>query len=273
MTTLQDAAMRKAILLCEWIAETPHQRGSINGQAAQVEYALRTALEQVQPSVAQSMVDEMDMNDRVLAAIDAESTQAVQPSGERANFEDLIGMYWDLAYAEGHSHGKESYGTKANEVLCQLRGLLAADAHKGEPVAYLSKLDFDVLRRRGRVTTTIYAMPTIASASELPLYTRAEPAQPEQINCDCGRTHKKTAYGWACNEPAQQVAVPQGWKLVPIEPTRDMEDAAGESIYGYSREKAIDWVKEDKFESAAYSGVAAYRAMLAAAPSTGEQHG
>ena len=41
MTTLQEAAMRKAILLCEWIAETPHQRGSINGQAAQVEYALR----------------------------------------------------------------------------------------------------------------------------------------------------------------------------------------------------------------------------------------
>ena len=46
MTALQEAAMRKAILLCEWIAETPHQRGSINGQAAQVEYALRTALAQ-----------------------------------------------------------------------------------------------------------------------------------------------------------------------------------------------------------------------------------
>lgn len=37
-------AIRKAILLCQWIAESPHQRGSINGQAAQVQYALEQAL-------------------------------------------------------------------------------------------------------------------------------------------------------------------------------------------------------------------------------------
>lgn len=30
-----------------------------------------------------------------------------------------------------------------------------------------------------------------------------QPAQPESIECDCGRIHKKTRYGWACSEPAQ----------------------------------------------------------------------
>ena len=35
------------------------------------------------------------------------------------------------------------------------------------------------------------------------LYTTPQPAQPESIECDCGRIHKKTRYGWACSEPAQ----------------------------------------------------------------------
>ena len=30
-----------------------------------------------------------------------------------------------------------------------------------------------------------------------------QPAQPESIECDCGRIHKKTRYGWACSEPEQ----------------------------------------------------------------------
>ena len=33
-------------------------------------------------------------------------------------------------------------------------------------------------------------------------WTPSEPAQPESIECDCGRIHKKTRYGWACSEPA-----------------------------------------------------------------------
>ena len=35
------------------------------------------------------------------------------------------------------------------------------------------------------------------------LYAAPQPAQPESIECDCGRIHKKTRYGWACSEPAQ----------------------------------------------------------------------
>lgn len=46
-------AINRAIQLCEWIAETPHQRGSINGLAAQVRHelsALQTAAAQPQTS-------------------------------------------------------------------------------------------------------------------------------------------------------------------------------------------------------------------------------
>jgi len=40
----KDALLRKAAILCDWIAETPHKRGSINGQAMQVGYAIKTEL-------------------------------------------------------------------------------------------------------------------------------------------------------------------------------------------------------------------------------------
>lgn len=39
------AVARSAALLSEWIGETPHVRGSINGQAAQLGHAAREALE------------------------------------------------------------------------------------------------------------------------------------------------------------------------------------------------------------------------------------
>ena len=37
---------------------------------------------------------------------------------------------------------------------------------------------------------------------ETAYYAAPQPAQPESIECDCGRIHKKTRYGWACSEPA-----------------------------------------------------------------------
>ena len=58
-----------------------------------------------------------------------------------------------------------------------------------------------------------------------------------------------------------------GWQLVPVEPTDEMFDAAGEVLWGNPRAKADEWAKTDKFESWAASGVKCYRAMLAAAPS------
>lgn len=47
--TIDSEAVRQAAQLCEWIALSPHQRGSVNGQAAQVGYALRAALQQPEP--------------------------------------------------------------------------------------------------------------------------------------------------------------------------------------------------------------------------------
>jgi hypothetical protein len=66
--------------------------------------------------------------------------------------------------------------------------------------------------------------------------------------------------------PSDPAGAPEGWKVVPVEPTPEMIDAAGESIYGHPRHKAVEWAKEDKFESCAFGGVEAYRVMLAAAP-------
>lgn len=39
-------ALERAIQLCQWVSESPHQRGSINGMAAQVQHELREALAQ-----------------------------------------------------------------------------------------------------------------------------------------------------------------------------------------------------------------------------------
>jgi hypothetical protein len=64
----------------------------------------------------------------------------------------------------------------------------------------------------------------------------------------------------------EALTVPQGWKVVPIEPTTEMCDAAAESLWGYTRAEAEAWAKVDKFESRAESGRGAYVAMLDAIP-------
>ena len=46
--SLRQAA-QQAILLCEWIDKTPHERGSINGMAAQVKHTLEQALAEPEP--------------------------------------------------------------------------------------------------------------------------------------------------------------------------------------------------------------------------------
>lgn len=69
---------------------------------------------------------------------------------------------------------------------------------------------------------------------------------------------------------APQGAVTPGFRLLPIEPTMEMYEAAGEELYGYPREKAVEWAKEEKFESYAQTGMEAWRAMVKAAPETPE---
>lgn len=74
----------------------------------------------------------------------------------------------------------------------------------------------------------------------------------------------------ATQPQAPQGAVTPGFRLLPIEPTMEMYEAAGEELYGHSREKSIEWAKEDKFESYAQTGMEAWRAMVKVAPETPE---
>jgi hypothetical protein len=41
-------AMKRAVTLCEWISESPHQRGSVNGLAMQVRHELAGAITQAE---------------------------------------------------------------------------------------------------------------------------------------------------------------------------------------------------------------------------------
>ena len=72
-------------------------------------------------------------------------------------------------------------------------------------------------------------------------------------------------YGRACYAAAlsQTAGVPDGWKLVPVEPTDEMIDAAWEC------DSATDYVGEHK---RIHSAADAYRAMLAAAPDASGVH-
>ncbi|NKF57509.1 hypothetical protein GO299_04718 [Ralstonia solanacearum] len=74
-------------------------------------------------------------------------------------------------------------------------------------------------------------------------------------------------------QSGQRAGVAEGWQLVPKEPTQEMIDAMGESVYGYPRSQAIEWAKEEKFESCAHVGAEAYRAAIAAAPTQQQEGG
>lgn len=42
----KDALLRQALTLCQWISETQHTRGSVNGLAAQIRYAAEQEISQ-----------------------------------------------------------------------------------------------------------------------------------------------------------------------------------------------------------------------------------
>ena len=60
MTNLRQAA-QQAILLCEWIDKAPHERGSINGMAAQVKHTLEQALAEPDSDYERGFVDGMNL--------------------------------------------------------------------------------------------------------------------------------------------------------------------------------------------------------------------
>lgn len=69
---------------------------------------------------------------------------------------------------------------------------------------------------------------------------------------------KQTAIdAWNKREVTQQVAVPQGWKPIPTEPTKAMWKAAGDAVVALQNTSTMH---HDKISDAVY------RAMLAASP-------
>jgi len=60
-----------------------------------------------------------------------------------------------------------------------------------------------------------------------------------------------------------------GWENVAravirclMEPSETMVAAGGAEIYGHPREKAVEWAKEEKFDSCAHEATDTFRAML-----------
>lgn len=100
------------------------------------------------------------------------------------------------------------------------------------------------------------------------------PPAPEQdsgelcVGCQQPAYCKKNGCATPTAEPAvEAVAVPQGWKLVPLEPTEEMIEA-GKDV---KRRRLLASVKaiqagEDPDELSGKTAGAEYRAMLAASP-------
>ncbi len=72
------------------------------------------------------------------------------------------------------------------------------------------------------------------------LFTAPQPAaQTESIECDCGRIHKKTRYGWACSEPAQPDHIADTNKMVPADHVEQHLDMV-------EQPEQVDW--KDQYE-------------------------
>lgn len=76
-------ALKSALKLCEWIAETTHQSGSINGLAAQVEHAARAALAE---EAMQRLTDEQQEIEAVTDCHDLNQARAAVVANLLAHF-------------------------------------------------------------------------------------------------------------------------------------------------------------------------------------------
>lgn len=94
----------------------------------------------------------------------------------------------------------------------------------------------------------------------------AEPVQ--EVKCDCGRTHKLTAYGWASNEPVQEPVLYQYRWLNPGNNPNDHCEAEWTLVE--PRNPHMDTVHDriQELEAYRYDGKPVYevRALYAAAP-------
>ena len=85
------------------------------------------------------------------------------------------------AYSDGVAYGERNYRQAIATYQAEASGYKDAYFKLVESIANLKVFE--------------PAPPVIIAAPQA--------AQPESIECDCGRIHKKTRYGWACSEPEQ----------------------------------------------------------------------
>lgn len=108
---------------------------------------------------------------KALADLQAREGEAVAWSDDALN----------RAYSDGVAYGERNYRQAIATYQAEASGYKDAYFKLVEGIANLKVFE--------------PAPPIIIAAPQ--------PAQPESIECDCGRIHKKTRYGWACSEPAQ----------------------------------------------------------------------
>lgn len=150
----------------------------------------------------------------------------------REEFEDLLDQYWDIAYSEGHLWLDTDHEGKAGEIRSKLSGLLpkTGDGSKAEPADDLLVVEID--RFTGAVKLCGDGVRHLKQGQQL--YTHPAPT-------------------------AQDSKGLEGWKLVPIDPTDEMIDAAHEITGPVGEGFGSDHADH-------------YRAMLSAAPSIAEKN-
>lgn len=116
--------------------------------------------------------------------------------------------------------------------------------------------------------TTVYMMPNLFAS----LVNTARDVALEYKNAQCLRdalSRELKGYFTLTRQPKPVVVLPEGWKLVPIEPTEDMVISGFESKPSQSFSPAIEWEAYDAMsgcQQAAYRAKLCWDAMLRAAP-------
>lgn len=104
------------------------------------------------------------------------------------------------AQADGKSCTEDQLRKHYSELRAALQEFAAEKA--GEPIGHVMNLLECAEAEPHASPRLVNACRSARAALDAP-----QPAQ-ESIECDCGRIHKKTAYGWGSSEPAQPVAQP-----------------------------------------------------------------
>lgn len=136
---------------------------------------------------------------------DKAEEEILQLIGERDRREEIINQLCDAVLGTDRSEWSSAYHFE--DAVREVDERMDADDKAGgdKTVVWIGKMDFEALKNRGRVTATLYNEPVGNASNEIPLYTRPQPQ-------------------------AEALRVPDGYALVPVEPTDEMRDAGNEVV-------------------------------------------